>query len=167
MSLLNYIQVTDASRELAVAIEEVARKREGSWSAAGCYLLTIEQAAEGVSYTWRSLVVTLLYNGWNEALAWANAVKMATLAIDQEIAVEETILQENKQPIQFSTTLPRVLQAANPANSISVLRALKQIKNMMETTVDYDTATPAAIDCYEGSFSASLGDLDQMIAAIK
>jgi hypothetical protein len=62
--------------------------------------------------------------------------------------------------IEFSTELPRVLSAPNPDNSISVLRALKQIRSLLEMV---EPSNEAEIDMV----NASLDDVETMIEAVK
>jgi hypothetical protein len=62
--------------------------------------------------------------------------------------------------IEFSTELPRVLSAPNPDNSISMLRALKQIKLLLEQVDVSD-------DTHADRIAASLDDIETMLAAIK
>lgn len=68
-----------------------------------------------------------------------------------------------------SDTLPSVLLAPNPANSISMERALKQAKELLEGYfANYGPTLPKEErERLEDQLQASIDDIDTMLAAIK
>lgn len=70
--------------------------------------------------------------------------------------------------IQFSTELPQVLTARNPDNSLSMQRALKQIKELLEVaSFDLSWNSQAEVDIWEDKRNASIDDVDTMLDALK
>jgi hypothetical protein len=69
--------------------------------------------------------------------------------------------------ISNSTILPSVLLADNPANSISMERALKQIKELLEKNIYNPHLTDEACATFEDTVQASIEDVETMLAAIK
>lgn len=88
------------------------------------------------------------------------------LLIEGEPVTIQTWKHEHSLIIAHSSVLPSVLSVNKPHSSISMVRALKQIKELLTASMaNYteDAFTPEL----EDSFNASLDDIETMLAAIK